>query len=50
MGFMLLEAWTAGRDHVLGALRDVEAARRVAVERVQDDVPDTASLKRTVGL
>lgn len=49
-GTMLLEAYCQGRDHVLLRVREVEAARRLAVERVTGEMPTAAEMKRTMGL
>jgi hypothetical protein len=54
LGSMLLRAWRAGADHILGRVREVDAvrqeARRIAVERVRDGEPTVEQLMRTAGL
>lgn len=50
MGVLLLDAYARGRQHVIDGLQEVEAVRRLAVEKLQREQPTADELKRSMGL
>lgn len=50
LGVMLLDAYERGRRHVIEGLQEVEAVRRLAVDRLSRERPTADGLKRAMGL